>query len=111
MAGTYTVGPAGNYTTLTAAVNDVNVRGVSAPVFLDMLPAYTSGAETFPITMGPNLSCNNAPTSVNTVTIRPQAGAPVLSVIGGNAGPTFDFNGANWWRIDGRPGSAGTSKI
>lgn len=110
MAGTYTVGPAGNYTTLTAAVNDVNVRGVSAPVFLDMLPAYTSGAETFPITMGPNLSCNNAPTSVNTVTIRPQAGAPVLSVIGGNAGPTFDFNGANWWRIDGRPGSAGTSK-
>lgn len=35
LAGTYTVGPSGDYATLTAAVNDLGVKGVSAPVFLN----------------------------------------------------------------------------
>ncbi|MBL7805048.1 MAG: hypothetical protein JNL02_15005, partial [Saprospiraceae bacterium] len=109
MAGTYTVGTGGNYLTLTAAVNDVNARGVSAPVILELNNLYTSASETFPITLGPNAACA-APSSVNTVTIRPAAGAPLLSITGANAGPTIDFNNGNWWRIDGRPGGAGTTK-
>ena len=108
-AGTYSVGPGGAYLTLTAAVNDVNVRGVSGPVVLELNNLYTSASETFPISLGPNNSCA-APTAANTVTIRPAAGAPLLSIVGANAGPTIDFNGGNWWRIDGRPGGVGTTK-
>ncbi|MFZ4633963.1 MAG: beta strand repeat-containing protein, partial [Saprospiraceae bacterium] len=109
LSGTRTVGPGGNYTTLTSAVNAVNLNGVTAPVVLELLSSYTSAGETFPIVLGGQSSCN-PPTSTNTVTIRPAAGATALSIAGNNAGPTIDFNGGRWWRVDGRPGGAGSAK-
>ncbi|HJW30981.1 MAG TPA: hypothetical protein VJ508_17245, partial [Saprospiraceae bacterium] len=109
LAGTIPVGPTGTYTTLTAAVNAVNTQGVSAPVILELQTTYTGAGETFPITLGGQGLCFPV-TSTNTVTIRPAAGSPLLSIIGANAGPTIDFNTGNWWRIDGRPGGVGTSK-
>ena len=110
MSGTYTVGTGGNYATLNAATADVNSRGVSGPVVLELLAGYTSGTETFPINFGQNLSCSNAPSSSNTVTVRPASDAPLLSIVGANAGPAIDFNGGIWWRLDGRPGGVGTTK-
>lgn len=109
LAGIYSVGPGGDFATLTAAVGAVNISGVSAPVFLELLPAYTSGGETFPITLGGQGSCNSL-NMTNTVTIRPAAGATGLLIQSANAGPTIDFNTGNWWRIDGRPGGAGSAK-
>ncbi|HRI59221.1 MAG TPA: hypothetical protein PK228_05850, partial [Saprospiraceae bacterium] len=109
LAGTIPVGPTGTFPTLTAAVNAVNVQGVSAPVILQLQSTYTSAGETFPITLAGGASCFPV-TSANTVTIRPEAGAPLLTIAGTNAGPTIDFNTGNWWRIDGRPGGVGTTK-
>ncbi|MDX2134140.1 MAG: PKD-like domain-containing protein, partial [Saprospiraceae bacterium] len=109
ISGTKTVGPGGDYATLTAAVSAINTNGVSSPVVLELLAAYTSASETFPIVLGPPSGC--APiSSTNNVTIRPALGATALSITGANAGPTIDINGGNWWRIDGRPGGVGTAK-
>ena len=109
LSGTIPVGPTGTYLTLTAATNAVNSQGVSAPVILELQTTYTGAGETFPIILGGAGSCN-PPTSVNTVTIRPAAGSPLLTIPGTNAGPTIDFNNGKWWRVDGRPGGVGTTK-
>jgi len=108
-AGTYTVGPTGTYTTLGTATADVNSRGVTGPVILELQTTYTSAGETFPITLAGQANCNPL-TSVNTATIRPALGSPTLTIAGTNAGPTIDINNGNWWRIDGRPGGVGTTK-
>ncbi|MBL7795061.1 MAG: hypothetical protein JNJ90_01025, partial [Saprospiraceae bacterium] len=109
ISGTKTIGPGGDYPTLTAAVAVIAQNGVSSPVILELQANYTSAGETFPIVLGGQSSCNPV-SSTNTVTIRPAAGATALSIIGTNAGPAIDINGGNWWRIDGRPGGVGTAK-
>ena len=109
LSGTIPVGPTGTYQTLSAAASAINLQGVSAPVILQLQSTYTGAGETYPITLGGQGICFPL-TSVNTVTIRPEAGAPLLTIPGTNAGPTIDFNGGNWWRIDGRPGGVGTTK-
>src|SRR4051794_14287022 len=48
LAGTYTVGPGGNYTTLTAAVADYNAASLSGPVVFSLIAGTYSGSETFP---------------------------------------------------------------
>jgi hypothetical protein len=103
-SGTLTVGPTGNYPTLTAALSFLG-SGVGGPVVIELQPAYTSAGETFPITLGAN-PCINAS---NTLIIRPAAGATGLSIGSSNSGPTIDFAGARYVTLDGRPGSAGTA--
>ena len=49
MSGTYTVGPTGNFLSLTAAANSVVGNGVTAPVVLELQPTYLSAVETFPL--------------------------------------------------------------
>jgi trimeric autotransporter adhesin len=109
LSGTLTVGPTGTYATVVSAVNDINSRGVSGPVVLEIQSTYSGAGETFPITLAGQGNCFPL-TSVNNVTIRPEAGSPILTISGTNAGPTFDVNGGQWWRIDGRPGGVGTNK-
>jgi len=76
MAGTYTVGPGGNYTTLTAAVNDYNTRCIGGPITFSLTSNTYSGGETFPI----HIKVNAYQNSVNTLTIKPAAGVnPVIS--------------------------------
>jgi hypothetical protein len=102
-AGTYTIPT--NYATLSAALTDINTNGMLGSVILELEPGYTSGAETFPLTISQN-ACINA---LSTLTIRPQAGATALSIAGGNPGATVDLNGADYVTIDGRPGGLGTT--
>ncbi|MBK7938253.1 MAG: hypothetical protein IPJ82_14745 [Lewinellaceae bacterium] len=107
ISGTRSVGPTGFYSTLTSAIADLNANGLAGPVILELQSTYLSSAEpAFPIVL-PSILCGS---SVNTVTIRPEAGAPLLSIAGTNAGPTIDINGGTWWRIDGRPGGVGINK-
>ncbi len=82
---------AGVYATITAAVNDLNLRGVSGPVRF-LLTDATYPTETFPITV--NVS-GPAPTAVNTVTIKPNTG--VTSTVSGASasGPIFKIFGTN----------------
>jgi hypothetical protein len=102
LCGTFTVGPTGAYTSLTAAFAAVAANGVSCPLVFDLQAAYVSTVETFPLTI-PFLG--NSPT--NTITVRPELGATNLSITS-NAAQTINFNGAGSIIFDGRPGSVGT---
>ncbi|MBL0177027.1 MAG: fibronectin type III domain-containing protein [Ignavibacteria bacterium] len=106
--GTFTVGPSGTYSTLTAAIADVTASGLSGTVILELQAAYTSTGETFPITIG-SIPCASA---TNTLTIRPETGATGLIIKDSSslAQITFDLNGAKYVTIDGRPGGSGTAK-
>src|SRR5215203_3898312 len=59
VCGTRTVGPTGNYASLTAAFADLNLNGVCGTMLLELQAAYASGVETFPIVAG-NIP-NNSP--------------------------------------------------
>lgn len=106
-AGTYSVGPSGaTYQTLTAAIAAINNLGVNGPVTLELQAGYTSGGETFPLTLASN-ACTNA---TSLVTIRPEAGASNLTITSSNATSTIDINSGTLFTIDGRPGGAGTTQ-
>src|SRR5690349_4233781 len=84
--GTYTVGPGGNYTTLTAAVADLTSKGVSAPVVFKLkdgtfseqvsIGAITGSSATNTITFesesgdAANVILSFAPTSTDNYVIR-----------------------------------------
>jgi len=104
MCGTFTVGPTGAYTSLTAAFAAVAVNGVNCPLVFDLQAAYVSTVETFPLTI-PFLG--NGPT--NTITVRPELVATNLSITS-SATQTIVFNGAQYITFDGRPGSTGTAR-
>jgi hypothetical protein len=76
LSGDYTIGSSScNFATITSAVASLNSNGVSGPVrFLLCDASYTTG-ETFPITF--NIT-SNLPTSVNTVTFKPNSGITCL---------------------------------
>jgi len=69
----------GVYLTITAAVADLNLRGVLGPVRFLLTDASYSTGETYPITV--NIFNENLPTATNTVTFKPNTG--VSSVITG----------------------------
>jgi hypothetical protein len=103
ICGVRSVGPTGNYTSLTAAFAAIAASGVSCPVILELEASYVSSVETFPITIPP--LGNN---STNTITIRPDTGATNL-LIAKSAAQIFNLNGANYLIIDGRAGGLGTT--
>lgn len=96
---------AGVYPTLTAAVNDLNLRGVSGAVRFLLLDS-TYPTETLPITVnvgGP------APTATNTVTILPSTGV-TTTVSGASAGSAIlKVFGTSHVTIDGS-NSGGTTR-
>jgi hypothetical protein len=99
--GTYTIGTGGNYTgTISAALTSINTGGgISGPIVLELLTAYTPpNIETFIAVTGAS--------ATNTITIRPAAGVTKTFTCT-NANFTFDFNGARFFIIDGQ--AAGVS--
>ena len=72
LSGNYTVGTSGNYPTLTAAIIDLNLRGVSSAVNLVLTDDAYSINESFPL----QIKINNVskPNVTNTVTIKPNTG-------------------------------------
>ncbi len=104
MGGDYTVGVGGNYTTLTAAVNDFNNAScVTGPVTFRLTSTYTSNTETFPITINVN-PANGA----NPLTIRPDNGT-TATVSGSSGTALIKLNGADNVVIDGS-NSSGTDR-
>jgi hypothetical protein len=99
---------AGIYPTITAAVADLNIRGVNGPVrFLLNDASYTTG-ETYPIIV--NVQNANVPTVINTVTIKPNAGV-VSSITGASSGAEiFRIYNTNYVTIDGSNSVSGTSR-
>jgi len=100
--GTYTVGVAGNYPTLTAAIAAYNASCLTAPVIFELIDgSYPS--ETYPLTISNNPSAS----SINTLTIRPASGVTGIVLTSNNAVATIDLNRARYIIIDGRPGGTG----
>lgn len=100
-AGTYTVGTAGAYTTLTAAVAAYNTSCLAGAIIFELLDAsYTTGptgpGETFPITINANADAS----ATNKLTIRPASGV-TASISGTSASCMFILNGADYVTIDG----------
>ena len=99
----YNLRAGGVYTTITEAINDVELRGVSGPVrFLLLDPTYPT--ETFPIEIGeiPGAS------STNTVTLLPDVGVS-SSISGTVTTPIFNLNNSSYFIFDGRSGGTGNS--
>ena len=103
-SGTFNVGAgqvAPNYTTLTAAIADLNSRTITGPVVF-ILTASTYPSETFPIV----ITANSGSSAVNTVTIKPiTGGTPTLS--SSNTTTIIDLNGCKFVTIDGFNGGTG----
>jgi len=85
-----------DYATITAAIGDLNTRGVSGPVRF-LLTDATYPTETFPIII--NVANTNVPTATNTVTILPNAG--VTTTISGSGSSIFTLYGADFITFDG----------
>jgi hypothetical protein len=101
-AGTYLVGVGNTYPTLTAAMNAYNLMGLGGPIVFELTDA-TYPSETYPITIGNNLTAD----ATNTLTIRPVSTiASTITFSASSATAIFDLNGAKYVTIDGRPGGA-----
>jgi Putative metal-binding motif/Secretion system C-terminal sorting domain len=95
LSGTYTVGAAGNFATLTAAVAAFNTSCVIGAVVFNLIDnSYTTG-ETFPITINNNV----ASSSSNTLTIKPTLANTTIS--GTSATALLVLNGGDYVTIDG----------
>ncbi|MFI5130501.1 MAG: hypothetical protein ACHQFX_10940, partial [Chitinophagales bacterium] len=96
----------GDYNSITDAMSQIRIAGVSGPTFLELQPGYNSAVETYPITIRaiPGIS------STNSLTISPAAGVTGLSIITASSSPVINFIGAYNIIIDGRPGRAGTAR-
>ena len=100
-AGTYTVGSGQNYASISAAITDSDMRGISGAVVLSLTDASYNEM----VTIG---AITNASAS-NTITIKPAANA-TPTITNSNATTTVDLAGAKFVVIDGSNTSGGTSK-
>ena len=103
----YPMNTMGVYATITAAIADLNLRGVSGPTrFLLTDASYTTG-ETYPIVV--NVTSGDVPTATNTVTIKPNTG--VTSSISGAAASTHIFAFlTKYVTLDGSNSLGGTTR-
>ncbi len=108
LSGTKTVGPTGDYASITAAIADVQAagNGLGGALILELQASYVSAVETFPLTI-PAL---NGASATNTLTLRPASGATALTITSADTtAATVDLNGAQFVTIDGRPGGVGSN--
>ena len=103
LCGTYNVGVGQIYTTLTAAIADLNAKEITCPVIFRLTDA-TYASETFPITINPNIGSS----STNTVTISPASGV-TSTISGSSASGILILSGADYIIIDGS-NSGGSDK-
>ncbi len=99
LAGTYTVGTAGNYPTLTAAVAAYNSLCLNGAVIFVLTDATYSASETFPITINANTDAN----ATNTLTIKATQAATTIT--GSSASALLVLNGADYIILDGSIGA------
>ncbi|MGB9697307.1 MAG: T9SS type A sorting domain-containing protein [Ignavibacteria bacterium] len=98
--------PNGVYTTITAAINDLNNRGVSGVVTFLLVDATYTG-ETLPLVI--NVINEYKPTSNNTVTIKPNTGISATVSGSVNNGAILKIYNTDYIIIDGS-NSGGTSR-
>ncbi len=105
LCGTKTVGTGGDYPTITAAVNALNLNILCGSLTFNLLDA-TYPSETFPLV----INANSGSSATNTVTFKPATG--VVSTITGavNSDALIKINGASYINFDGSNTVGGTTK-
>ena len=103
--GTYTIGAAGNYTTLTAAMADLSGKIITGPILYSLRADYSSSGETFPIVVPANGGSN----ANNTMTIKPALGVSP-TIVGSSASGIIELLGADYVTIDGSNTVGGTTR-
>lgn len=104
LCGIKTVGVGGDYTTLTAAISDLNTKDLCGALTLALTDtAYPD--ETFPLVINYNAGSN----ATNIITIKPAIGvSPVITC--NSYKSVFVFNGSDYVIIDGSNQAGGSSK-
>jgi len=97
----------GIYLTITAAVADLNLRGVSSPVRFLLTDADYSTGETFPIFI--DIVNESQPTATNTVTFKPNTGV-TSTITSSTAQYVFGLNGCDYIIFDGSNAVGGTTR-
>ncbi|MFZ4523062.1 MAG: T9SS type A sorting domain-containing protein [Bacteroidales bacterium] len=104
ICGNKTVGAGGTYSTITAALADLNIRELCGPLTLTLLDA-SYASETLPLVINPNTGSS----AVNIVTIKPNTGVSP-SITGALASaPVFKILN-NYVIIDGSNTAGGTTR-
>lgn len=104
LEGVYSIGPTGNFPSLTTALAAATTRGLSDHTTFELQPTYDHTVETFPLTFA------GLPTSASrTLTVRPGATA-TARVLTSAAAVTVDLDGARHVVLDGRPGGTGSAR-
>jgi len=106
LSGVKTVGPTGDYASLTAAFNAINTSGLINNIDLQLQAAYVSTVETFPI-VSPSASAGSG----YVIKVYPEAGAVNLSITSANTSGTLHFNGGAKIIIDGRANQTGPKQL
>lgn len=104
ISGVFHVGVGKTYTTLTAAVNDLNSKNMSGPVTF-ILDDATYPNETYPI----NFYANAGSSPINTLTIKPNAGVSPSLTGSVQYQPILRFIGLDHVILDGS-NNGGTSR-
>ncbi|MEI7898315.1 MAG: T9SS type A sorting domain-containing protein, partial [bacterium] len=107
ISGTYHVGVGKTYSTLTAAVTDLNAKYINGPLTL-ILDDAVYPSETFPII----LTANPGSSAQNLLTIKPNTGASPLiatSIAGGNG--LLHLSGFDYLVIDGSNNGSATKDL
>lgn len=103
ICGTFDVGVGKTYTTLTAAIADLNNKEMTCAVTF-LLNDATYPTETYPIV----INANGGASAVNTLTIKPKTGITTTITGSANAGPLIKVLN-NYTTIDGS-NSGGTTR-
>uniref|UniRef100_A0A7V3E778 Choice-of-anchor D domain-containing protein n=1 Tax=Ignavibacterium album TaxID=591197 RepID=A0A7V3E778_9BACT len=99
-------GVEGVYSTITAAIADLNLRGVAGNVNFLLTDANYSVGETYPIIV--NITNENLPSSTKKVTLKPNTGV-TATISGNSATGIFVSYGVDYFIIDGS-NSGGTDR-
>ena len=92
LSGSYTVGAAGNYATIAAAITALQTNGVSGPVTMNIISGSYSGNWTINAIAGTS--------AVNTVTFQSQAMSVAAVTLSNTAAtPMLTFNGCTFLRL------------
>lgn len=105
MTGTYNIGPGQTFTSIKMALDTIAAKGLAGPSVFELQANYSSAVETYPL----NFGAFAGGSATNTVTFRPAANATGLVIAANNATTALDFNGGDYYIIDGRPGGTGTT--
>jgi hypothetical protein len=92
------------YSTIEAAYADIPAT-ITQPYLIEFNSAYNGTSESFPITM----SAKTGASSINTITIRPEAGNTTSSVNVNITTAVFQLANADYVIFDGRAGGTGNT--